>query len=220
MFIGLILRYICPECNDIRWPETYKVGNSWRLGQCMATQKDTSMGQSDCRIIPEKNALGSNGHWLCVAKIVYWTYHFFLRLHIGVFSSYIPFLINYMAQGIEHFSCGIQTYRTVNNLVANDVHVVTASVDIAQYHCIIDQGLPICKKWTSYLPAILRIISKGVSCLATDLPCGVRGLGWTTCLLHDSSFSAHILKWELVCRFGVRFRIFIIISCLVSRFHA
>ena len=32
-------------------------------------------------------------------------------------------------------------------------------------------------------------------------------------------FSVHILKWELVCKFGVRFHIFIIISCLGSRFH-
>ena len=33
-------------------------------------------------------------------------------------------------------------------------------------------------------------------------------------------FSAHILKLELVCKFRVRFHIFIIISCLGSRFHA
>ena len=36
-------------------------------------------------------------------------------------------------------------------------------------------------------------------------------------------FSAHNLEWELVCKFGVRFHIFIyiyIISCLGSRFHA
>ena len=32
-------------------------------------------------------------------------------------------------------------------------------------------------------------------------------------------FSAHISKWELVCRFGVIFHIFFI-SCLASRFHA
>ena len=49
--------------------------------------------------------------------------------------------------------------------------------------------------WTSYLHAILRIISKGVSGLATDSPCGVWGRGWTTCLLHDSPlFSLHILN--------------------------
>ena len=34
------------------------------------------------------------------------------------------------------------------------------------------------------------------------------------------TFSAHSLQWELVCKFGVRFHIFIIISCLGSRFHA
>ena len=32
-------------------------------------------------------------------------------------------------------------------------------------------------------------------------------------------FSAHISKWELVCKFGVIFHIFII-TCLCSRFHA
>ena len=34
-----------------------------------------------------------------------------------------------------------------------------------------------------HLHAILRIISRGVSGLATDSPCGVWGRGWTTCLL-------------------------------------
>ena len=43
-----------------------------------------------------------------------------------------------------------------------------------------------------YLQAILRIISRGVSGLATDSPCGVCGRGWTTCLLHDSPlFGSH-----------------------------
>ena len=37
-----------------------------------------------------------------------------------------------------------------------------------------------------HLHAILRIISRCVSGLATDSPCGVWGRGWTTCLLHDS----------------------------------
>ena len=39
---------------------------------------------------------------------------------------------------------------------------------------------------TSYLHAIMKIISRGVSGLATDFPCGVWSCGWTTCLLHDS----------------------------------
>ena len=46
--------------------------------------------------------------------------------------------------------------------------------------------------WTCYhgphLHAILRIISRGVSGLATDSPCGILGRGRTTCLLHDSPF--------------------------------
>ena len=37
-----------------------------------------------------------------------------------------------------------------------------------------------------HLHAILRIISRSVSGLATDSPCGVWGRGWTTSLLHDS----------------------------------
>ena len=32
-------------------------------------------------------------------------------------------------------------------------------------------------------------------------------------------FSAHISKWELICKFGVIFHIFIVIPCLCSRFH-
>ena len=39
-----------------------------------------------------------------------------------------------------------------------------------------------------HLHAILRIISRGVSGLATDSHCGAWGRGWTTCLLHDSPF--------------------------------
>ena len=43
-----------------------------------------------------------------------------------------------------------------------------------------------------HLHAILRIISRGVSGLAPDSPCGVWGRGWTTCLLHDSPlFGSH-----------------------------
>ena len=43
-----------------------------------------------------------------------------------------------------------------------------------------------------YLHAILRIISRSVSGLATDSPCGAWGRGWTTCLLHDSPlFGSH-----------------------------
>ena len=43
-----------------------------------------------------------------------------------------------------------------------------------------------------HLHAILRIISRGVSGLATDSPCGVWGRGRTTCLLHDCPlFGSH-----------------------------
>ena len=69
-----------------------------------------------------------------------------------------------------------------------------------------------------HLHAILRIIGRGFSGLATDSPCGVWGRGWTTCLLHDSPlFGSH---FKMVCKFGVIFHMFIIISCLGSRFHA
>ena len=53
-----------------------------------------------------------------------------------------------------------------------------------------------------HLHAILRIISRGVSGLATDSPCGVWGRGWTTCLLHDSPlFGSHFkmrVPWYFV----------------------
>ena len=60
--------------------------------------------------------------------------------------------------------------------------------------------------WTSYLQAMLRIISRSVSDWA-----GWRLGPWmNTCLLcMIVHFSANILKWELVCKFGVRFHIFI-----------
>ena len=55
--------------------------------------------------------------------------------------------------------------------------------------------------WTRYhgphLHAILRIISRGVSGLATDSPCGVWGRGWTTCLLHDSPFFGSHFKMRV-----------------------
>ena len=69
-----------------------------------------------------------------------------------------------------------------------------------------------------HLHAILRIISRGVSGLATDSPCGVWGHGWTTCLLHDSSIFGSHFKMR-VGMFGVIFHISII-SCLSSKFHA
>ena len=67
--------------------------------------------------------------------------------------------------------------------------------------------------------AILRIISRGVSGLATDSPCGVWGVDEPLASCMTVHFSAQISKWELVCKFGVIFHIFII-ACLSSRFHA
>ena len=59
------------------------------------------------------------------------------------------------------------------------------------------------KDWTCchepHLHAILRIISWGISGLATDSPCGVWGRGWTLASCMIVHFSAHISKWELVC---------------------
>ena len=48
-----------------------------------------------------------------------------------------------------------------------------------------------------HLHAILRIISRGVSGLVTDSPCGVWGRGWTTCLLHDSPFFGSHFKMKV-----------------------
>ena len=69
-----------------------------------------------------------------------------------------------------------------------------------------------------HLHAILRIIIRGVSGLATDSPCGVWGRGWTTFLLHDSPLFCSNFKMR-VGKFGVIFHISII-SCLGSRFQA
>ena len=47
-----------------------------------------------------------------------------------------------------------------------------------------------------HLHAILRIISRGVSGLAIDSPCGVWGRGWTTSLLHDNPLFDSFLTFE------------------------
>ena len=59
-----------------------------------------------------------------------------------------------------------------------------------------------------YLHAILRIISRSVSGLATDSPCGVWGRGWTTCLLHDSPL------------FGSHFKTSTVYWCIASKLKA
>ena len=74
--------------------------------------------------------------------------------------------------------------------------------------------------WTSYVHVIPRIISRGVSGLATNSPCCVCGVDEPLASCMIVHLSAHIFKWQLVCKFGVRFHIFIIISCLGLRFHA
>ena len=51
--------------------------------------------------------------------------------------------------------------------------------------------------WTSYLHAILRIISRGVSGLATGSPCGVWGREWTTSLLQYSPLFGSHFKIEV-----------------------
>ena len=87
-----------------------------------------------------------------------------------------------------HQGHGCHTPNDVHNAVSTFNHLprMFLSTDFAFW--ITD--------WTCchgpYLHAILRIISRGVSGLATDSPCGVWGRGWTTCLLHDSPlFGSH-----------------------------
>ena len=50
-----------------------------------------------------------------------------------------------------------------------------------------------------HLHAMLRIISRDVSGLAADSPCGVWGRGCTTCLLHDSP----LFGWYFKLRVGM-----------------
>ena len=59
-----------------------------------------------------------------------------------------------------------------------------------------------------HLHAILRIISRGVSGLATDSSSGVWGRGWTTCLLHDSPL------------FGSHFKTSTVHWCIASKLKA
>ena len=79
------------------------------------------------------------------------------------------------------------------------------------------------KDWTCchgpHLHAILRIISRGVSGLAILLAAfGAVDEPLASCMIVH--FSDHFSKWKLVCKFGVLFHIFVIISCLGSWFHA
>ena len=72
------------------------------------------------------------------------------------------------------------------------------------------------KDWTCchgpHLHAILRIITGGVSGLATDSPCGVWGRGWTTCLLHDSPlFGSH---WSDISYIHYHFLPRFTVSCM------
>ena len=48
-----------------------------------------------------------------------------------------------------------------------------------------------------HLHAILRVISRGVSGLATDSPRGVWSRGWTTCLMHDSPLFGSLFKMRV-----------------------
>ena len=48
----------------------------------------------------------------------------------------------------------------------------------------------------------LRIIGRGVPGLATDSPCGLWGLGWTSYLLRGGPLLGLGFKWELMCKFA------------------
>ena len=75
--------------------------------------------------------------------------------------------------------------------------------------------------WASYLHAILRIFSRGVFQAWQLFPLAAFGAvdePLTYCMIVH--FSAHVLKWKFVCKFRVRFHIFIVISSPGSRFHA
>ena len=77
------------------------------------------------------------------------------------------------------FACYVLTY------VWDAVSILTTSLGCFFVHrlCFSNNGLNKLP-WTSYLHAILRIISRGASGLVADSPCGVWGRGWTTCLPH------------------------------------
>ena len=90
------------------------------------------------------------------------------------------------------FACYVLTY------VWDAVSILTTSLGCF-FHgiCFSNNGLNKLP-WTSYLHVILRIISRDVSVLATDFPCGVWGRGWTTCLLHDSPlFGSQNESWYI-----------------------
>ena len=70
--------------------------------------------------------------------------------------------------------------------------LLTFSVDVVFTLSRWTDNITTTKQNTTKPCTYLMIISRGVSGLATDSPCGVWGRGWTTCLLHDSPlFGSH-----------------------------
>ena len=87
------------------------------------------------------------------------------------------------------FACYVLTYVWDVVSIFNHLPRMFLSTDFALGNNGLNK-LP----WTSYLHAIQKIISSGVSGLATDSPCGVWGREWTNASCMIVHYSAHNLK--------------------------
>ena len=123
-------------------------------------------------------------------------YSYRLYHHINPHSCKIgafKFLISLVVSG----QLVILSDRAMHLMTSNPDYIPLVDIIQGHFHKSFDFAFRI-TDWTCFhgphlhATCILRIISRGVSGLATDSPCGVWGRGWTTCLLHESPlFGSH-----------------------------
>ena len=145
------------------------------------------------------------------AKLIYQTlinrgykFNLLLKSFVSFIKKY-PMAIKYESRGNLFLQMLYFDNYVVCNINNGDVYkIVTtcfAKIENIAMLPLLKQNKPIVPLQQLILPAAFGSVDEPLaSCM----------------IVH---FSAHILKWELECKFGVRFHIFIIISCLGSRFH-
>ena len=137
--------------------------------------------------------------WNSLVKRSQWNYtllldsQFWLWKHISVFkiSTRKKRFIRMLAHSQ---ACLYITYIYIFIFVLLQLSYVSFTLVFGHRFCFQTKDSTCCHGL--HLHAILRIISRGVSGLATDAPWVVWGGWWTTCLLHDSRlFGFHAWKW-------------------------
>ena len=96
-----------------------------------------------------------------------------------------------------------------------NLHSHACHVPLTAFTCDLSRRCILLTNWGINSGTGANAVSVLHSCAPSTLP-SLKPIA--SCMIVH--FAAHILKWQLVCKFGVRFHILIIISCLGSRFHA